>query len=204
MRNQSSRLTQRQRRTYDPVLQIFYGKDCFYCLEPIDNEREGFELEYDHLDNKEYHNQIENIVRCHAKCNDKKKNGDSLFNDLAKRQIQRNSKDTKLQDLLESRKKINQDLEEKNAEKENEEIRTNEDFTKIIQKYLDKEINTINLTLPFTSTLNDMTLKCYNKVGHASQNTVRRILDMLCAKSGKYQIVKDGGRRFITRRIDLT
>ena len=204
MRNISTRLTQKQRRGYDPVLQIFYGPDCFYCQVAIKDEHKGFELEYDHLDNKEYHNSIDNVVRCHAMCNRKKKEGDLIYNALAKRQIETNSKNTTLQDMLESRRKVNQELEEKNANKENEEIRTNEDFIKIIKNYLSKEINNINISLPFTSTLNDMTLKCYNEVGHASQNTIRRILDMLCAKSGKYQIIKDGGKRFIIRRVDLT
>lgn len=198
------RLTQKQKRTWLPLLELFYfggAHLCFYCANPIREDIKGMGREFDHLNNKEYDNRVENVVPCHAMCNDRKK-WDMDYIMIAKEQLKLNEKNGVIKQMGEREKNTtthNQEQEEKNTRKENEEIYSNSEFTKITTEYLAENLSIVD-RIPYKSSIDSITLKCFNEVGHGSQNTIRRVVDMLASTPGKYEVVRDGGKRWIQKR----
>ena len=75
------RLGTKQKRMWNPRLDAHYGNVCFYCKTTFLVEQHMIQgmtnplmMEYDHLNNREYDNRIENIVKSHKQCNSKKIN----------------------------------------------------------------------------------------------------------------------------------
>ena len=65
----SQHLTYNQKKKWYQFVIQRDGENCFYCMEPFENEGSR---EWDHLDNNTSHNYPENLVHAHHSCNVKK------------------------------------------------------------------------------------------------------------------------------------
>jgi len=119
-----------------------------------------------------------------------------------------------LQKLKENEKLGFESLGEREGEKKphmqtetNMEIDTNIEFSKITNEHLVDRLDpkggkpAAEEELNFKEALNNITYRCHNLTGHASQNTIRRILDMFCCTEGNYEKVKKNGQFVIRKRI---
>jgi len=216
----TNRLTAKQKRVWRPILIKFYGLICFYCKNEFilqnhefnitDNYGERlynnpFHERFDHLNDKEWDNRIENIVLCHNYCNNKKMYDEEL-KQKGRDQLLKNEKNGVLARLGEGEKKTRTHKDEQEeGEKtrvDNEEIYSNTEFVKITTEYLVEELSTAN-RLPYKSTVDSITMKCFNEIGHCSQNTIRRIIDMLASNEGRFYKYRDGGKQWISKENPL-
>ena len=69
------RIGVKQKRIWSPRLDAYYGTVCFYCKDKFIDEQHTIQgmtnpliMEYDHLNDAEYDNRIENIVKAHKQC----------------------------------------------------------------------------------------------------------------------------------------
>ena len=204
----TNRLTNKQKRKWLSSLKSVYGDYCFYCKKPFnmeEHEHNGFKnpyfMEYDHLNNREYDNRIENIVLCHRICNQHKK----TFSDwqiLAKEQLQENERSGVF--VREREKNTESDETEKYHEDyQHPEIESNTRFFHMTKNYLESELSKTN-KLQFQDTLDSIALMCQEDVGHGSQTTIRKHIAMLCCSRGSYQITKIEGKKYIIKKNPLT
>lgn len=49
------------------------GKECFYCEQRFIEHNPRYRRVFDHLNNNEHDNRVENLVLCHSYCNELKK-----------------------------------------------------------------------------------------------------------------------------------
>ena len=193
----SKHLSLNQKAKWLPYIIERDGNFCFYCEQRFINSDHRWKRVFDHLNNNEGDNRPENLVLAHWYCNElKKTNCDWQI--MAQEKLKENEK------LAESlgegeRKKLPQ-IET------NTEIDSNTEFSKITEEYLIERLfphhgrPPLENDLDFIETLNNITLRCYRKNKHASQNTLRRIIDMFCASEGPFEKVKIEGRYKIRLR----
>lgn len=193
----SKHLSLYQKAKWLPYIIERDGNCCFYCDQRFINSDHRWKRVFDHLNNNEGDNRPENLVQAHWHCNElKKTNCDWQI--LAQEKLKENEK------LAESlgegeRKKLPQ-IET------NTEIDSNTEFSKITEEYLIERLfphhgkPPLESDLDFIETLNNITLRCYRKNKHASQNTLRRIIDMFCASEDPFEKVKIEGRYKIRLR----
>ncbi len=202
----TNRITTKQKRKWIPILKRVHGELCFYCKEAFrenvhehNGHKNPYFMEYDHLNNKEYDNRIENIVLCHKICNQRKKN----FSDwqiMAKDQLKENERTGV---LVSEREKIKpQKIERYNEDFQHPEIESNTRFFHITKNYLESELSKID-KLQYQDTLDSIALLCQEEVGHGSQTTIRKHIAMLASSRGSYEITKIEGKKYIIKKNPL-
>lgn len=152
--------------------------------------------EWDHLNNKEYDNRIENVVLAHKVCNSKKK-----FNQRMREEAMTQLRENEIRGISEfvvQTKENAETLEDEKNREYNEEIYANTEFAKISQEYIAEKLKTVE-RIPYKTTLDSVTYLAFQKVGHASQNAIRRQFDMLCSEEGVYYKYRDGGKQWISK-----
>jgi len=170
------------------------GNICFYCKMPFVRQVLKWTREFDHLNNNPLDNNIENLVLCHRECNNKKKNNIE-WQTLAMEKLDENTRSGDVG----VREKIPQ-------VETNTEIDSNMEFNKITYEYLAERLlpqrgkQAVESEIDFKETLDTITFRCYRRHKHSSQNTIRRILDMLCCSEGNFEKVKNNGRWIIQTR----
>lgn len=189
----TNRVTTKQKRNWRSILIRYYGYVCFYCMGIFVPEYLPLSEEWDHLNDKEWDNRIENLVFAHRECNNKKKDN-SDWQILAKEQLKQNEKSGVLARECE-REKINH----RPTTLYPEEIYSNAEFIKIAQEYLAENLS-VDDRIPYKSTLDAIAMKCFKAVGHGTPKTLRDIIDMLASTEGNYEIMRDGGKRWIQKR----
>jgi len=184
-------LTLNQKAKWLPYVIERDGNICFYCEQRFMNTDHRWTRVFDHLNNNAEDNRPENIVLAHWYCNEKKKT-DCDWQILAQDKLKEN--EMQVESLGEGERKKLQHTET------NTEIDSNTEFSKTTEEYLIERLfphhgkSPLENDLDYVETLNNITLRCYRKNKHASQNTVRRILDMFCASEGNFEKVKIDGR----------
>lgn len=196
----AKKLSSYLKKIFSPQIDERDGRDCFYCEQPFQSRLQSIislsqddnPQEYDHLNNDDTDNRLENLVKAHRLCNQRKKQGWKEFEMKAR---------TKLRDNERSAN-IPQRISDKVTPTE---IDTNELFTAIAVKELafwlipQKNGEARKQTLPRKEFKDYLTGKGIKEVGHASQNTFDRILDALCTKEFYYIKEKDENKKWIIR-----
>jgi hypothetical protein len=179
------------------------GDGCFYCkLEGTDprfiDQLQGFEMNFDHLNDNPEDNRPENLVLSHAICNQKKKdNYDWKIKAFEK--------------LEENVKWHSASLGEKERETKShtdlDELKE-QDINLIVNKLVKAELET---KLPKDSKKEYLYSEILNGVhfltikqtgGRGSEQAVRRSLDAYCSEYSDWESSKDGtGKRMIRRRV---
>ena len=190
------------KKKYDPLIDDRDGKDCFYCEKSFPTARLGFlkfkidknmKKVYDHLNNDRKDNRLENLVHAHSICNEQKKLNQAWIN-KAKSKLRDNERSADIP------------VAHAGTDKETAtETDSNAIFCEIVLKSLQYHLQP-NGQLPARTEqvmhkefLDLVAGKAYKITGHASQNTMRRIVDMFCTTEYQYIKVKNEERRFIIR-----
>lgn len=193
----TKRLTMTQKSRWLSYLIKRDGNCCFYCEQRFLKSDQRWQRVFDHLNNKVEDNRPENLVLSHWRCNEQKKND----TDMQIRAYEKLENNEHLAESLGVEERKNLTNTETNME-----IDTNTEFSKAAEEYLIEHLfphngkPALETILDYKETLDSITLRCYRKNNHASQNTIRRILDMLCSLEGNFEIVKSEGRRKIRLR----
>lgn len=190
-----TRLTSNDKAKKYPMLVHRDGDVCFYDKMPFIQEVEGLQRNFDHLNNDEYDNRLENLVLCHYDCNQKKKN-DYDMQLLALDKLKENVSSASLG----GRENLSTTYESTDELTEGEVNRIINKLTTIyLQERLpDKDQDTF---LSFSDALNSITyLVQQDTKGRGSQVAVRRAIDVRCCSIGEFQILREDGKRIIRRR----
>jgi|SaaInlStandDraft_2_1057019.scaffolds.fasta_scaffold49037_3 hypothetical protein len=202
------RLTVKQKRTWRGRLIAHYGDVCFFCEQPFlvcNHNMHGMVNplveEHCHLNDKEYDNRIENIVRGHKMCNTRMKT-DSKWKLVALTQLKENER-TGMKGYDEVSQEQSMDDAESIKERDyNEEIYASTEFAKITLEYLEVNLQD-NARIPYKSTKDSITMIAFKKVGHASQNAIGKKIDMYCSDEGQFYKYREGGKQWISRTNPL-
>lgn len=194
----TKQLTAAQKVLYLPIIIPRDGNICFYCVMPFIPEVPKWDRVFDHLNCDPTDNRVENLVLAHEECNQNKKfNLDWQI--LAERKLEKNVNSAYLGARGGEKKEIIQiDT--------NMEIDTNIEFSRITKEYLNERLlpnggrPPAEICLDYKESLNTITHRCHKLTGHASQNTIRRIIDMFCCIEGKFEKIKTDGKVVIRRR----
>ena len=167
------------------------GHDCFYCneafppkiIQKIDKQKARV---VDHLNNNEEDNRPENVVFAHSICNEQKKYKNEWIV-KAKKKLRENERLANIEVISHA-----------NSDKETgTEIDTNAIYYEVAIKYLKDNLNPSGDKPPqesqidYSNSLNIISAKVRKRVGHSSQNTARRIVDVLTAGEDDWLKVKD-------------
>jgi len=198
----AKKLSVHLKKSYEPLIQDRDGKNCFYCDKAFPTKRLGiisFPIdknlikEFDHLNNDRTDNRVENLVLAHRICNrQKSKNNEWVFKAKSK--------------LRDNELSADVPIAHAGGDKEtSSEIDTNNVFADVILKtlayyLLPMESNQPRNKFVFRKEFLDLVAgKAYKIVGHASQVTMGRILDMFCTGEYPYIKEKDETRKWIIR-----
>ncbi len=198
----SNKISQHIKRKFDPLIDDRDGKDCFYCEKPFPTKKLGIlsfpidknlSKEYDHLNNDKTDNRLENLVHAHRLCNNQKRHSNKMIM-KAKAKLRDNERSAEIP------------VSHANTDKETAtETDSNAIFCEIALKALadnlqsNDKISAKTDELMFKEFLDLISGKAYKITGHASQNTMRRIVDMFCTSEYPYVKDKNQAKRFIIR-----
>lgn len=198
----AKRLSTFLKRKYEPTIFDRDGKDCFYCEKPFPTKKLGIisfstdkrmKRVFDHLNNDRSYNDVVNLVFAHSICNQQKKNNPAWIS-KAKTKLRDNEMSAEVP------------ISHAGTDKETTtETDSNAVFCEIALKTLSYYLQP-NGDIPakteqviFKEFLDLVCAKCYKLVGHASQITMRRIVDMFCTKEFPYLKEKNEQKKYIIR-----
>ena len=183
----SKTLTQSLKAKYLPEIIERDGDRCFYCRGKFHKWITKYKREFDHLDNDQTHNDISNIVICHAKCNvEKRTSGD--YQIIAKDKLNENLRSAEIQI------KSHADTDKETGT----EVDSNAVFYEIMKEVL-KEKVAKSMISSLKDIVNLATARGYIQVGHCSQITMTRVLDVLTTEEFKWEKFKDEKQRWYVR-----
>ncbi len=151
------------------------GFKCFYCNQILSSKRFSF----DHLNNNRTDNRLENLVLCHQSCNIKKISYLD-YQIIAKEKLRKNEEEFS-------------GREEKNPNTHfdyTSEIGINIGTYDIVESYLKNETTTDGHVL-FNDALYSIVYLCKQKMGHGSEQAVRRHLNTLTSSVAPYLITRN-------------
>jgi len=198
----AKRLSTFLKRKYEPIISDRDGKDCFYCEKPFPTKQiknilfpidKKMKRVFDHLNNDRTYNDVVNLVFAHSICNQQKKNNQSWIS-KAKAKLRDNERSADIP------------ISHAGTDKETTtETDSNAVFCEIALKTLSEYLQP-NGHIPakteevmFKEFLDLVCAKAYKMVGHASQITMRRIVDMFCTKEFSYIKEKNQQKKYIIR-----
>jgi hypothetical protein len=200
----AKKLSTHLKKVFGPQIDDRDGKNCFYCELPFQHvlwdmisiSKDPNPKEFDHLNNDEEDNRLENLVHAHRFCNQRKKN-DNEWIVKAKKKLRDNERSASIP------------VSHANTQKETAtETDTNAIFSEIVLKelanYLMPKANgeALRQEIPLKEFLDLVAGKGYKECGHASQNTMRRIIDMFTTTEFPYIKVKDNKKSIIRLRTE--
>lgn len=188
-------LPQSKKDKWLPLLLLRDGKDCLYCKQPLTVD----DLDYDHLDNDDTHNEFVNFGLVHHKCNCEKRNSPE-FQIIAKEKLDENKKTIPL--YMGGRKNLLVDPEERQEQSLEMKVRT--DTYNITKQWLDEHIN-IDGEIEYKDAIDSIAYYSMEKTGHGSPKVIRSHIDALCSSIGRFMVVKDSETRKkkIVKRNDI-
>lgn len=187
----AKKLSSWHKAKYTPIILDRDGSNCFYCEDPfpaiiiqkVDKKKARV---FDHLNNDPTDNRPENLCFAHSICNEQKKYKTEWIV-KAKKHLRENVKESNLEVVSHA-----------NSDKETgTEIDTNAIYYEIAIKYLTDELNPRgdeppeNAQIDFKNAMDVISARVRKRVGHSSQNTARRILDVLSCGEDSWLKVKD-------------
>ncbi len=186
-----------------PIILKRDGPNCFYCsgvfvgkIKAKLTKQEDLIREWDHLNDDETDNRVENLCFAHRKCNRAKQND---F-DMKMRALEKLNENERLAEIPEVHSNTDKDT--------TAELDTNGVFIKIARDYLDELLNShnghppIDDKLPLKTTCDILAAKGIKKTGHGSPITFRRIVDVLCSGEFEFEKFKEDGVFWIRLRYD--
>jgi len=179
-------LTPAKKTNYLPIIIARDGGfRCFYCKQQLSGKRYSF----DHLDNNRTHNNVDNIVICHQKCNIKKIHFVD-YQIMAQEKLKQNEEEFSVR--VKKPNTTNHDY--------TSEIGINIGTYDLVESYLEDEITTGGF-IPFTDALYSIVYLCKQKFGHGSEPAVRRHLNTLTSSVAPYEIIRNNSNeKIIVRR----
>lgn len=198
----AKKLSSHMKKSMSPQIDARDGIDCFYCekgfqhklMNLIQMSKNDNPKEFDHLNNDETDNRFENLVHGHRLCNQRKKLGFREWEIKAKRKLKDNERSANIP------------TSHANTDKETAtETDTNSIFSEIMLKelayYLQPQKNgeARKTEIPKKEFLDYVAGKGYKQVGHASQNSMGRILDMFCTSEFPYIKEKNENKQYVIR-----
>lgn len=194
----SKKLTQKLKRVFFPIIKKRDGDICFFCLLMFVDEISKWNRTYHHLNKNTEDNRPENLVFAHEECNrfcEEKPD----WQILSKEKLLHNEK---YHQYAEEVTAHNDEDKETNVE-----IDTNELYLKFAKEILtDKLVGkggnpSVEESLNFKDTANDIAYKVKEEVGHGSSITAGRALDLECASIADFEKYKEqGGKWRIKKR----
>lgn len=196
-----ARLTQYWKNKWKPIIEQRDSKNCFYCDKPFQHKlmdiitlsEQRNEQVFDHLNNDEDDTRVENVVLAHSLCNQRKKNNNEWII-KAKQKLRDNERSSNIP------------VSHAGTDKETAtETDTNAIFADIVLKELADRLMPKSNGEPrqdeieLKEFLDLVSGKGYKMCGHASQNTMRRIVDMFCTTEFPYVKEKNASKRSVIR-----
>ncbi len=195
-------LTHHLKVTYYPLVIQRDGDKCFYCEKGFTRRSIVLKLNpsqkrvWDHLNNKPSDNRLENLVHAHAECNIKKKNN-SDWQIKAYEKMRKNELDA---ELTESHANT---LKETTAEMD-----SNSEGMKMVLSYLREQLIPRGTKPPYETKIKVKDIcdllagRMFKMLGHGSQESIRRHIDILTTSDWEFDRFKQEGRWYVTLRYE--
>ena len=185
-------LTTWQKNNLEPYILNRDGMNCFYCDTPFSLEIKELRRTFDHLDNNPAHNDKENLVLCHFKCNQLKK----YYIDYQLKAQDKIRMNTSGFDALSV--SVSRDREPKPTSKE---IDINMAFYKITKDFINERIlHNGKDALEFNDTIESVAYLMKESTNHGSTETAKRYIKMLCSSVAPYALIDQGGIWYIVQK----
>jgi hypothetical protein len=182
-------LTTSKKQRLAPFILKRDGPNCFYCSSPFDGLSKELKRTYDHLDNNPFHNEPENLVLCHWKCNQLKKVYPE-YKLMAESKIKENF------DSLDVC--VNPSPEPKETTKE---IDINLATKRIVLEFLqDRLLTQGKPAIELSDTIHSISYLMYEKTNHGSSETVKRHIKDFCSSVAPFKIEEQNGEWVIIKR----
>lgn len=192
---QNTKLTANKKAKHYPTLVQRDGDVCFYCVQPFHDAIQGLRRTFDHLNNNEEDNRIENLVLAHWDCNQKKKSNTD-WQILAFEKLAENVK-LGFESLCVREKKV----QTNEGEDELTEGELNRIINKVTDSYFSDKLKDEDDFLPFTDSLNSITYLVQKETrGRGSQPAVRRAIDVRCCSIGEFVVLRENSKKVIRKR----
>ena len=197
-----TRISHKQKIHSFPLIIKRDGNICIYCEKGFTKNRIVLTLNpsqkrvWEHLNNDEYDNRLENLAFAHEGCNYKKKT-DPDMQIKAMEKLKKNEQDA---ELTESHLDT---LKETTAEMD-----SNAEGLKMTLNYLREQLEPRGNNPPYESELRVKEVcdllagRMFKMIGHGSQESIRRHIDILTTSDWEFQKYKDEGRWYISLRFD--
>lgn len=196
------RISHKQKITNFPLVIKRDGNKCFYCEKPFITNKIILTLDskqrriWEHLNNNDSDNRLENLVHAHQGCNlEKRNNPDMQIKAFEK--LKKNEQDAEFTEShLDS-------LKETTAEMD-----SNAEGLKMTLNYFREQLEPRGNNPPYESELRVKDVcdllagRMFKMIGHGSQESIRRHIDILTTSDWEFQKYKDEGRWYISLRFD--
>ncbi len=177
-------LTAAKKLAYLPfIVKRQNGLKCYFCGKPFKDTGYVFE----HLNDDEFDNRIENIGICCQSCNVKKiKDFDMKFF---------------AQDMLKSNEKQGISLEENvfDIQVTSNEIKINRTLRPFCKQYVIEHVS-VDGKISLHDTALELVYLSQEKFGFGAESTIRKYLAELTCKVAPFMIIKEGKQQFIVKR----
>ncbi len=176
---------------------------CFYCKQPFHPESNTLCLEWDHLNNKESDNRLENMVWAHAICNEEKKTNFDWKN-LALDKLKTNERwADEFDPARESERGIRFNIGKQTSDEADVSVVIIKHCTQFLSQQLIPHNGKppIRIDLPMKEAVECVTYLVQNEIGRGSHSAVQRHLEsMSCAVAKDYERREVNGKQIIFRR----
>jgi len=194
--------TNKKAKYYPTLVQRDGGDVCFYDKQPFVDSIEGMQRNFDHLNNDPFDNRIENLVLCHAECNQKKKwNFDMQL--LAHEKLKENVASASVPLSGNGRERFSITHTGDDEDEELTEGQMNLTINKLVRSTLDEKLpENSQDKFSYSKMLKAITYLVIEQTkGRGSESAVRRSLDAFCSITAPWEDYKEGkGNRVIRRR----
>lgn len=192
-----TRLSHRQKMIYYPLILKRDGNCCFYCKKEFSKNKILLTLNpkqkriWEHLNNKETDSRLENLVFAHEGCNEKKKT-DFDMQLLADAKLADNEKDAEFTASHHNSTKAT-----------SAEMDSNSAGLNMTYDYLDEQLQSHNGNPPIETKLRIKDVcdllagRLFKLLGHGSQETIRRHIDILTTEDWEFFKFKEGEKWWV-------
>ena len=170
------------------------GFVCFYCKKQLDYKTAVF----DHLNNNDADNRLDNLVLACQSCNIKKI-GDNTMRLQAYEKMELNEFS-----IFVGEKKYSSDnaIDEETPEV-SKEIDINTTNFQITEQYIE-EVTQTKGSILFREALDSCVYLCKKKTGHGSQQSVRNYLSTLTSSVAPFEVIRgEDGKKVIVKRAEI-
>jgi len=185
-------LTTSQKDRFFPAIYERDGAYCFFCKGQFDDSVKTLKRTFDHLDDDRTNNDISNLVLCHWKCNQLKKEYPD-FKFMAA---------DKAKELQASFDSLGvSELNARTPKTTSKEIDLNVAMKKLTKQYLfDRLVTQGKEVISWSDVCHSISYICYSEFGHGSSETIKRYLLDFTSSAGPYIRVEESGEWIIRKR----